>query len=143
MGQITDRYNALIAAIEVGDSLDMENWQGGGGEIQAAASTLKELHSCGNSACIAGYVALLPEFASFGGSCSRSGCPVIERMSVTGSNAVAEWLEMDSTLCHALIRGPNRTRTPELEKFVDCKWRNWGKEEAIKLLKALRDGVIK
>lgn len=65
----------------------------------------EELHACGNSACFAGYVAVSPEFHACGGSaCPGEGAPVWEGFS--GSEAIAAWLDISSSLATAVVHGP-------------------------------------
>jgi hypothetical protein len=40
--------------------------------------TERELHSCGNSACVAGYIAVSPEFKKIGGQVGVNGTPVMK-----------------------------------------------------------------
>lgn len=84
----------------------MRSWQGNQGTGHSTlAHTVEELHACGNTACIAGYMALMPEFQAIGGRvCEESGSPVMPADPVKH----AHFLEMEESMTDpTLIRGLN------------------------------------
>jgi hypothetical protein len=76
-----------------GKSFDLGNWQDvEHGHIKGQnVSSEKELHACGMSACVGGYLALSSEFRKEGGSVNHWGAPAIKGSS--GYNAVEIYLE--------------------------------------------------
>lgn len=84
----------------------MRSWQGNQGTgHNTLAHTVEELHACGNTACIAGYMALMPEFKAVGGRvCEESGSPVMPADPVKH----AHFLEMEESMTDpTLISGLN------------------------------------
>ena len=78
MKRVTHRY------------FDMTNWQNElYGHIKQIAQTESELHTCGNTACFAGHLALSPEFQDAGGLVSKTGAPMFN--GVRYAEAVAEY----------------------------------------------------
>jgi len=57
---IKDRVQELIDIIKEHKKLDVDKWVTFQGDIKPTSTT--EFHACGNSACIAGYMELLPSF---------------------------------------------------------------------------------
>lgn len=94
-----ERLNQAIAIMKRAGTIDMSFWQG---ETFDTCHTESELHSCGNSACFAGWVAISPEFVKVGGKhLPDSGAPIFnERMS---HYAISEWLEAEDELHKEVI----------------------------------------
>lgn len=93
------------------DKLDMTHWQARNGLIPYKKALTNEkglLSDCGTTACLAGWVAVSPEFQESGGSADkRDGRPVIEAESgevLEDIDAIAYWFGIDtdsaSVLCY-------------------------------------------
>jgi hypothetical protein len=55
--------------------------------------TEAELHTCGTTACFAGWVAVSPEWKAFGGLSDEDGAPYLEEFKTWGTNkSIAKWL---------------------------------------------------
>ena len=96
---------------------DMTNWQNElYGHVKQIAQTESELHSCGNTACFAGHLALSPEFQDAGGLVSKIGAPIFN--GVRFVEAVAEYFGITYELAKDLTL-PNRDFYPV--RFEDVK----------------------
>jgi hypothetical protein len=107
------------AAIEImknAKNLRMENWQssppqyrvGEGGQGYWLVTTTEELHTCGNTACFAGYVAVSPQFTSEHGSgVSAGGAPILDKQGRRnfGEGAIRVWLDISHFTADALVHG--------------------------------------
>ena len=95
MKRVTHRY------------FDMTNWQNElYGHIKQIAQTESELHTCGNTACFAGHLALSPEFQDAGGLVSKIGAPIFN--GVRFVEAVAEYFDIPYELARDLtLPSPN------------------------------------
>ena len=155
-----ERLNQAIAIMKRAGVIDMTTWQGGV-EV-GCATTEAELHSCGNSACFAGWVAIAPEFKKVGGKhLSNSGAPIFD--GYTGYYAIAEWLEAEGELhnevIELLVTGEgavldstiqwleskdiqivtNKQEPGRLYTYVHLNgWRNYKADDVIKILEALK-----
>lgn len=156
-----ERLEQAIAIMNRAGTVDMGFWQGEA--FEGCATTESELHSCGNSACFAGWVAIAPEFIKAGGAhLSDSGAPIFD--GYTGYYAIAEWLEAEGELHNEVIEllvtgeGAVLDSTIEWLKSNGVKvevnkhepdslytyahltgWRNYKAPDVIKILEALRD----
>lgn len=84
-----ERLNQAINIMKRAGTIDMGFWQG---DTFDTCHTESELHSCGNSACFAGWVAVSPEFQEAGGAhLHNSGAPIFN--GCMGYLAIAGWLE--------------------------------------------------
>ena len=104
-------------------------------------TTVEELHRCGNSACIAGSVAVSPAFHAWGGVCSKSDVPSISNL--TGFDGAEEAMErywgMDKEDVSAIIYGESWSgfvATYGL-KGLPQDWYDMTKEQAISLFEQL------
>ena len=105
MKRVTHRY------------FDMTNWQNElYGHIKQIAQTESELHTCGNTACFAGHLALSPEFQDAGGLVSKIGAPIFN--GVRFVEAVAEYFDIPYELAGDLTL-PDRDFYPV--RFEDVK----------------------
>lgn len=160
-----ERLNYAIEIMRQAQNLDMTSWQDG-----EVVGSIVELHSCGNTACFAGYLAISPEWD---GEVTKSGQPYYphseERVfSLVGANAVNEFLGMSSETHKEVIRlvvkgitdyysysastennleGLSERSKYEFELATrvgelveDRPWVFWRPEDVIKILEALRDG---
>lgn len=100
------------------------------------ATTEEELHACGNSACIAGYVAVSPEWRALGGVSSNGG-PVTD--TAFGVAAMMEYWGLNEATVEAIVAGA------EFTYFVGCynlegmpaQWKNMTRLQAISLFEQL------
>ena len=119
MKRVTNRY------------FDMTNWQNElYGHIKQIAQTESELHTCGNTACFAGHLALSPEFQDAGGLVSKIGAPIFN--GVRFVEAVAEYFDIPYELAGDLTL-PDRDFYPV--RFEDVK-----PEHVIEKLEMILDG---
>lgn len=156
-----ERLEQAISIMQRAGTVDMGFWQGEA--FEGCATTESELHSCGNSACFAGWVAVSPEFQEAGGAhLSDSGAPIFD--GYTGYYAIAEWLEAEgelhSEVIELLVTGEgavldstiqwleskdiqittNKHEPDSLYTYVHLNgWRNYKAPDVIKILEALRD----
>ena len=119
MKRVTHRY------------FDMTNWQNEPhGHIIQIAQTESKLHTCGNTACFAGHLALSPEFQDAGGLVSKIGAPIFN--GVRFVEAVAEYFDIPYELAGDLTL-PDRDFYPV--RFEDVK-----PEHVIEKLEMILDG---
>jgi len=119
MKRVTHRY------------FDMTNWQNElYGHIKQIAQTESELHTCGNTACFAGHLALSPEFQDAGGLVSKIGAPIFN--GVRFVEAVAEYFDIPYELAGDLTL-PDRDFYPV--DYEDVK-----PEHVIEKLEMILDG---
>ena len=119
MKRVTHRY------------FDMTNWQNEPhGHIIQIAQTESKLHTCGNTACFAGHLALSPEFQDAGGLVSKIGAPIFN--GVRFVEAVAEYFGITYELAADLTL-PDRNFYPV--DFEDVK-----PEHVIEKLEMILDG---
>lgn len=100
-------------------------------------STEDEMHACGNSACFAGWVAVSPEFRADGGY-AEMGEPVIVDgkdpygiSTLSGSLAIAHWLEIPSRTARSLVYGDLNHEYPSPDEnlpghFSHYYGKSWG-----------------
>lgn len=105
-----ERIKAAIKMMESARSLNMRIYQGG--DSTNFATTIEELHECGNTACFAGYLAISPEFQAAGGRMrADSGTPVFpnpdpeDTRFLYNAEAVAAYLEIPESIADALVFG--------------------------------------
>lgn len=86
-----ERLEQAINIMKRAGKVDMNCWQGA---YQAnIKQTEQEMHSCGNSACFAGWLAVSPEFRTAGGTINTLGVPVYQGK--TGPDAILKWLDLE------------------------------------------------
>jgi len=66
-----------------------------------ALESEEELHACGYSACVGGYLAVSPEWRKFGGTVSSIGSPSYHELNTI--NSMKEWLEYETYYERELI----------------------------------------
>lgn len=129
-----DRIKALQAQIKKFGSINMGEWQAGQG---GGVSSIEEFHSCGNVACIAGHMAVLPEFQASGGE-SVGGIPVFGRNQ--GEEALEVWLGITEREARLIVY--NRPAAVAGCLIAGKKWEKWNSEDAVKVLDMLMSGEI-
>lgn len=160
-----ERLNYAIEIMRQAQNLDMIHWQSG-----ERVNSIEELHTCGNTACFAGYLAISPEWD---GEVTPVGQPYYppkgERLfGLYGSRAIQEFLgietETHKEVIKLVVAGETEyygykpstenvlrdlTEGAQLELEIatrvgrlveDRPWYEWRPEDVIKILEALRDG---
>lgn len=107
------------------------------------ATTVEELHRCGNSACIAGYVAVDPAFRAWGGACNSFGMPFIPNSTIAGydlpEEAMMRYWGMEGRYVSAIIYGEDWggfVAEYDLEG-MPRDWYDMTKEQAVSLFEQL------
>jgi hypothetical protein len=70
---------------------------------EVCVNTEEELHACGNSACIAGYVAVSPEWAEFGGKV-EGGYPYLTDCQNAAGSLATYW-DLPKRVVSAIVYG--------------------------------------
>lgn len=92
-----------------GDAFYLGTWQGLSMDEDALTNE-EELHSCGTSACFAGWVAVSPEFKEDGGGIDEDGSPTwLGSRFVSGTAAIGAWLDLGGEQAYDLC-GCGETR---------------------------------
>lgn len=146
-----ERLNQAIAIMERAGNVYMGEFQVG----DDVFDTEEELHSCGNSACFAGWLAVSPEFQEAGGCPDYDGSPSLQFKSP--SETVAAWLETDNLpvvelLIYGEVGNAKEVSTQFLENhgiahyrtanehcIVLEDWEDYTAQDVIKYLNALKD----
>lgn len=111
------------------------------------ATDIESFHTCGNSACIAGYMALTPEFQA--GSCalpldpegSGEPCTQVDYRLFGGIESVAMFFDIPVRIARPLIGGiTSQGGIWEVSSGHD--WTDWDWEDAIEILDKVIDGTI-
>lgn len=153
-----ERLDQAIAIMRRAGSLNMTNWQEE--TFIRCATTEFTLHTCGNSACFAGWIAVSPEFQEVGGEAHPDyGFPIFGKLS--GATAVCEWLEADEyewDVIYLLIIGEAYILNSSIDKLTKhgvsletvegvggrsyaclSNWATLKADDVIKILEILRD----
>jgi hypothetical protein len=113
-----------------------------------------ELHTCGNSACIAGYVAVSPEWAAVGGRV-ESGIPVIRKLTLQTQvgattqdaiNSMVVYWGLKPKTVAAIVNGAGYSNFIKQNNLKDLPtdywdWSEMTKEQAIHLLEQIMECV--
>lgn len=133
------------------DAINMINWQMNyvaitETDVKRCAKNEAELHSCGNKACFAGYLAISPEFQADGGSMLNSGVPEIQSGMgyLYGESAIAEWLGIDFSLAQKMVLGEieNTEIENQYSLFYDKPWSDVRAEDIIQKLEMILEGKL-
>lgn len=146
-----ERLNQAIAVMKRAGKVFMGDFQTG--SVSVVATDEITLHTCGNSACFAGWLAVSPEFQAAGGVVGFDGSPLY-KYSMLGGSSVAEWLETDNTTAiELLVYGEARHdnfNTDYLDEhgieyqeignhhYELVGWENYNAQDVIKYLEALK-----
>lgn len=96
--------NVMQRVADRGDAIDLVTWQD---PIARTKHTEEEAHECGTVCCVAGWLALSPEFQAAGGRVAGEGCPAFgteggfERAQY-GTAAVQKFLETSTPLARVI-----------------------------------------
>jgi hypothetical protein len=113
----------LMKAAEAAGTLDMTRWQDDEDDTlndligKNYAETVEEFHACGNTACLAGHIALSPVFQAIGGKVNqRDGSPILKTVDKDGicarradEHAVALFFGISVELANKLCLPPFQT----------------------------------
>lgn len=119
-----ERRQDLLDIIRQSSSVHMGSWASNPGCI----NTLSDLHSCGNTACIGGHLAISPMFIANGGRFGFMNYPRIRNES--HSRAVHTYLDTDPDATELVILGRG-------SKIDVTDWRKWRSKEAAQALELL------
>lgn len=128
------RIQQCIEMMRDARSLDMGMFQY---ETFALAESIDELHSCGNTACFAGYLALSEPFKAAGGQ-SFHGEPVIlhKGEKLSAEDAVAYYLDIDRELAEAIVYGDS----DEYDELYPVRFKEVKPKHVIGVLQGILDG---
>ncbi len=118
--------------------LDMSDFQHG-----IITSNLEQFHTCGNKACIAGFVGLQPDFRAAGGHIGDYGTPIFKTLK--GSLALSEWWGISDDLGSAIVTAifAEYRTVQRVTAVVDgVEWGDWTHVEALKIIDAIIDGRL-
>ena len=139
--QIIKNINTIIAILKrtKNKNFDMDSFQGDP-LAPGYVTTEKELHACGNTACVGGTVAVTKEWRNAGGTVSTSGVPMFER--AYAADAIQKWSGLSAKETDKLIHGDLDYDTLEQDspwsKYYGRVWSQVKPKHAIKKLKKLR-----
>jgi hypothetical protein len=115
-------------------SINMQAWQSPK-TGRVLVKTEEELHSCGNKACFAGYLAVSPEWIADGVALTPAGCPIITPK-IFGYTAIAEWLDIPLKDEENLVHG-------DCINGMSCYYRkNWAGVTATDVIEKLKELMI-
>jgi len=135
-----ENIKLLRDTIAASGRLNMRRFQSNGtGTIFTAEETLEKFHTCGNRACIAGFMALLPKFQAEGGIVAIDGCPVMDGRHL--SSVVADWLDLDRRFTCVIVFGHVSLDDYDFSKVgVKNAWEDWTADDAVRILDAVLSG---
>lgn len=123
------------------NSVNMIDWQSAANakdNLTNFARTEAELHTCGNTACFAGHLAVSPEWLETKGfHSSETGCPIYDGNDeyMVAEDAISEWLGIDSVLACEFIR--SNGMGDDYHMLYKTQWRNVKAEHVIRELTLL------
>lgn len=130
---------ATLDILQLAQNFDINDFQIRSGTQHKYANTIEELHVCGNTACIAGYVGLSPAWREFGGEI-KYGIPHLKGQSTFGTEeAMAAFWGVDTHTAGAIIYGDAFTyftKDLRITGMPHC-WGDMNKEQAISLFEQL------
>lgn len=119
------------------DNFNMESFQTIESDI--LAQTEEEMHSCGNTACFAGHVAISKEFFLDGGKITPYNSP--EFLGSIDDKAISKWLKITQHEANSLVYGKIDEST-EYEEFSTYYMKPWyvvNKHDVITKLQELKE----
>lgn len=153
-----ERIKYAIAVMEQAENLDMSTWQTY--DSETLATTIKDLHTCGNTACFAGYIALSPLFKAEGGVVDSVGEPLMGEK--YGDEAILKFFEIDEKynplICAIVygrlgdlyigedldlmkVKGLNGEVLHQVNEICELTpWDEWEPKHVISVLEALLEG---
>jgi hypothetical protein len=143
-----DNVQATINVLRRAQNFNISSFQAPREEFAGlrVAQTEEELHKCGNSACIAGYVAVSPEWAIYGGGVARcDGMPKHPHFNSPAKMMAVFWGLAGGTAATIIYGGV--WSSLEFPRWVEAAglsgmpadWEDMTKEQAISLFEQLLD----
>ncbi len=104
-----------------------------------AVGTEEELHRCGNTACIAGYIAISPEWHSLGGTADDDGCPIKDGPYKNPTGLMSEFWDVSADVAYAIIYGDYWYLFTKMNNFenLPTAWSQLTKDTAISLFEQM------
>ena len=144
----------LMKAAKAAGTLDMTRWQDDEDDTlidligKNFAETVEEFHACGNTACLAGHIALSPVFQAIGGKVNqRDGSPLLKTVDKDGSpllkteeRAVALFFDISVELANKLCLPPFLT---DEDPFYPVEFEDVQPHHVIDKLQQILDGELK
>lgn len=149
-----ERIKAAIEMMKQAKNLGMKAWQSVDDSLVMATS-IEELHKCGNTACFAGYLAISDEFKEAGGCSGYSGQPMFKRdigcdFQLSAHGVVAEYFDISYQLAKALVYGEleptagyGRPRPTAYSYFYQKGWDKVTAQDVIYKLELILEGKLK
>lgn len=130
--------------IEAAKKVDMESWQSANyADGKDITSDFETFHTCGNSACIAGYAGLTEEFKN--GTCSSNidvdGTPELtteEGVYLSGTRALAKFFDIPVEVASDIVLNDSGI----VEDMIGEDWYMWNWQDAVTVLNNLLNGSI-
>lgn len=124
--------NIMIRAKVHGQKLNMNKWQ----DIEIICTSESDVYDCEAPCCMAGFIAVSPEFQACGGEVGLWGHPVLNECGEADS--IAEWFGMDPVEAETLLFVDNfdNEKIPEYsgKEMEDITF-----DDVISVLERLRD----
>ena len=104
-----ENLSKAIAVMTRAGAIDMDSWQSNVGVATSGKlkKTEKEIHTCGTTACFAGWIGVSPEWAADGGTITRSGEPFLDNgdmsLEADAKLSLAFWLDLPPTFMEMLM----------------------------------------
>lgn len=136
-----DNINKTIAIMERArerDSVYMPHWQSNNTHVlerEEIAKNEEEFHACGNQACLAGHIAISPEWQADGGIIAYGGVPIMKNIHHFPSDSLGEWWGVNANIAESLILSGRRTK----HIIYGVPWEDVKAEHVLKALHELRD----
>ena len=132
-----------IRIMQGAENLSMASWQDedpSGGICRS----IEELHTCGNTACFAGYVAVSPQFTSEPNSgISPGGAPILDKQGRRnfGEGAIRVWLDISHFTADALVHGDYQDNSGYCS-FYNKEFSDVTPDDVITKLKMILEGDL-
>lgn len=130
-----EHVEALKKVMQTATNLNMEEFQER--RDRGYCRSIEDLHSCGNTACVAGYMALMPEFVADGGGMDDRGSPEYIDSSESEDFALARFLGISEDLADSIVFGDD-----ELVFNVRKDFKDWTPKEIISILDQILSGKL-
>lgn len=124
-------------------SLCMLHWQGSLRGRESIATNMSDFHKCGNVACLAGHIALMPEFQADGGWVCSKGMPVMKGghlgFQMSPEQTIATWLGIPPGIAFGLIMDVRNQKNLHVHRIYGVEWINVGPNHVISALEELME----
>lgn len=123
-----------IQLMQNAKNLNMGYYQSG----EKKVNNIELLHSCGNTACFAGYIAISDKFKNDGGTKYRNGSPEYDNK--WGAEAISVWLDISFNLACSLVTGACGFGL--FSPFYNKEFTDVTPEDVIEKLELILDGSL-